>query len=114
MPCIQLNVSKKIDESHEISIKSKLGKAIALLPGKSENWLMITFKDDMPIYFKGTKDTPAAFVAVGVYGREDGSAFDKLTAKICEILGEELGIPADPIYVQYTATSHWGWNGGNF
>ena len=114
MPCIQLNVSSKITETQETAIKSKLGKAISLLPGKSENWLMITFKDNMPIYFKGSKDTPAAFVAVGVYGREDGAAFSKLTAAICDILGDELKIPADHVYVQYTATSHWGWNGSNF
>ena len=114
MPCIQLNVSKKISEPQETHIKEKLGKAICLLPGKSENWLMVTFKDEATIYFRGSKSEPAAFVSVSVYGREDGNAFDKLTGAICEILKDELGIAPDHIYVQYTATQHWGWNGGNF
>ena len=29
-------------------------------------------------------------------------------------LGKELGIPADRTYIRYTATTDWGWNGGNF
>ena len=26
----------------------------------------------------------------------------------------ELGTPADRTYIRYTATTDWGWNGGNF
>ena len=114
MPCIQLNVSSKLTDANKTNIKSRLGKAIELLPGKSENWLMVTMQDEVSIYFKGNNDKPAAYVAVGVYGREDGRAFNALTGQICAILGDELGIPADRIYVQYSATQHWGWNGGNF
>ncbi len=25
-----------------------------------------------------------------------------------------LGIPEDRTYIRYTATTDWGWNGGNF
>lgn len=114
MPCIQLNISKKIDETQELHIKEKLGKAIGLLPGKSENWLMVTIKDAVTVYFRGSKSEPAAFVSVGVYGREDGNAFNKLTGAICDILQQELNISPDHVYVQYSATQHWGWNGSNF
>lgn len=114
MPCIQLNTSVKMSDDKKTAIKSKLGKAIEQLPGKSENWLMVTMNDDVTVYFRGRNDAPAAFVMVGVYGREDGRAFDALTASICDILNSELGIAADHVYVQYAATQHWGWNGGNF
>ena len=75
---------------------------------------MITMKDDMTIYFRGDNAQPAAFVMVGIYGREDARAFDALTAAICEILKSEANISPDHVYVQYAATAHWGWNGGNF
>ena len=114
MPCIQLNTSVKLSDEKKTAIKSKLGKAIEWLPGKSENWLMITMNDDMTIYFRGDNSAPAAFVMVGVYGREDGRAFNALTASICELLNQELGISPDHFYFQYAATQHWGWNGGNF
>ena len=114
MPCIQLNTSVKLSDASKKAIKTKLGKAIELVPGKSENWLMITMNDGISVYFKGDDSKPAAFVAVDVYGREDGRAFDALTGEICKILGDEAGISADRIYVKYGATMHWGWNGGNF
>ena len=43
-----------------------------------------------------------------------GSAWEKLTEQIMAALGKELGIPADRTYIRYTATTDWGWNGGNF
>ena len=44
MPCIQTKVSVKMTEQQEKTIKTELGKAISLIPGKSENWLMLTFR----------------------------------------------------------------------
>ena len=56
----------------------------------------------------------SAFVDVEIYGQENARAFNALTADICDILNDELSIPADRIYVKYGTTNHWGWNGGNF
>ncbi len=47
-------------------------------------------------------------------GRIDSGASDKMTARICEILQKELGIPGNAVYVSYWGTSNWGWNSGNF
>ncbi len=113
MPCIQIQTNIAISPERETNIKTRLGKAIEVVPGKSEAWLMITFRSDAHIYFKGT-NAPAAFVDVSVYGRDDARAFNALTAEICDILNDELNIPANRVYVKYSATSNWGWNGGNF
>ena len=53
-------------------------------------------------------------VAVSVYGSENPSAFEKLTAQICDIINAVLGIAPDHIYVKYQAVSTWGSNGSNF
>jgi phenylpyruvate tautomerase PptA (4-oxalocrotonate tautomerase family) len=53
-------------------------------------------------------------VEVKVFGKENPSAFEALTAEICKIFGEVLNIAPDHIYVKYEAVSNWGWNGGNF
>ena len=113
MPCIQLKTSVSVSAEHENNIKSRLGKAIELIPGKSETWLMVSISGDEHIWFKGN-NKPAAFVDVSVFGRENAQAFNDLTAAICDILNDELNIPADRIYVKYSVTAHWGWNGGNF
>ena len=58
-------------------------------------------------------------VASGKLNKDDikaefGKASSKMTAKVCEILDKELGIPDDAVYVSYFGTSDWGWNGSNF
>lgn len=114
MPFINSKVTVKISPEKEENIKQKLGQAIAIIPGKSEGWLMVGFEDEYKLYFKGDKCEKAAFVEVKIYGSASGQAYDQMTGEICKIYEEELGIPAANIYVTYQAISDWGWNGGNF
>ena len=107
MPVIHTHVSVKTTPEQREALKAAYGKAITAVPGKSEGWLMCPFEDDMPIYFGGSDDAPAAYVEVNVFGRS-------VTEQIMAALGKELGIPADRTYIRYTATTDWGWNGGNF
>jgi phenylpyruvate tautomerase PptA (4-oxalocrotonate tautomerase family) len=114
MPCIETKVNVKISESQEKSLKEELGKAIAILPGKSESFLMLTVKDGYHMYFKGKNDMPIAFVEVKIFGKASDSDFEKLTAKICEIFKSILSIDPSNVYVKYEEVSHWGWNSSNF
>lgn len=114
MPFIDSKVSVKISKEQEIELKTKLGKAIETIPGKSESWLMTGFQDEYHLYFRGDDSVPMAFVEVKVFGGENKAAFSKMTGEICRIFDEVLGIPADHIYVKYEAVSSWGWNGSNF
>lgn len=115
MPVIHTHVSVSTTPEQREALKTAYGKAISAVPGKSEGWLMCPFEDNMPIYFGGDDSKPAAYVEVNVFGRSvPGSAWEKLTEQIMAALGKELGIPADHTYIRYTATTDWGWNGGNF
>lgn len=114
MPFINSKITLKLSEEKEEIIKQRLGQAIAIIPGKSESWLMVGFEDDYKLYFKGDKCEKAAFVEVKIFGSASSQVYDQMTSEICRIYGEELGIPADHIYVTYQDISDWGWNGGNF
>lgn len=114
MPFINSKVSVTINEEQEKELKMRLGQAIALIPGKSESWLMTGFEDNYHLYFRGENSEPMAFVEVKVLGAENPTAFDALTGEICKIFGDVLGISADHIYVKYEAVKNWGWNGANF
>lgn len=113
MPFINVKTNKQIADDVKVSIKSKLGTAITLIPGKSESWLMVGIEDSYDLWFKGTGD-PAAMVEVSIYGSASADAMSALTGSITDILGGELSIPASRIYVKYTPTDYWGWNGSNF
>lgn len=114
MPFIDSKVSVKTTPEQRKELKEKLGQAIALIPGKSETWLMIDLADDQNMYFRGEDQQPTAFVAVSVYGDADRAAFAKMTAELTKIYGDVLGIAPDHMYVKYATTHDWGWNGNNF
>lgn len=114
MPFIDSKVSVSVSEAQEKELKSRLGQAISLIPGKSESWLMTGFEDNYHLYFRGDNSEGAAFIEVKVYGSENPSAFSDLTGEITKIFGDVLGIAPDHIYVKYEAVSNWGWNGSNF
>ena len=114
MPFINSKVSVSLSQEKETELKSRLGQAISLIPGKSENWLMTGFEENYHLYFRGDNSQPMAFVEVKVFGQENPAAFEKMTAEITKIFGEVLGIAGDHIYIKYEAVSNWGWNGGNF
>lgn len=114
MPFIHTKTNIPIPPEKEQALKVRLGEAIALIPGKSENWLMLGFEENCTLYFKGDKERPLAFVEVKIFGSAPDSAYDRLTAAITSILQDELGITPDGIYVKYEPVEHWGWNGSNF
>ena len=113
MPFINSKVTVKISEEKREVIKAELGKAAAII-GKPESFVMIGFEDEYCLYFAGEKLEKGAFVSVDIYGSGNSSAFDQMTAKICEIYERELGIPGNHIYVEYRSTKDWGRNGRNF
>ncbi len=114
MPFIDSKVSVKISKEQEVQLKERLGEAISLIPGKSESWLMAGFEDEYHLYFRGSDAEPMAFVEVRLFGGPDKAAFQKMTAEITKIFGEVLGIAPDHMYIKYSATMDWGWNGSNF
>ena len=101
MPYINTVTTRKISDSERNEIKSELGKIISLFPGKSEDWLMLSFSDDVKMYFRGDDGEDTAYVEVKIFG-------------ICELYEEKLGIPSERIYVKYEECDKWGWNGSNF
>lgn len=114
MPYISTKTTVTIDENKKEAIKTKFGAAIELLPGKSENWLMLSFEEGSSMYFKGSSEKPLAFVEVKLFGKASNEAYGNLTKAITEILNVELGILPECIYVKYEEVSTWGWDGSNF
>lgn len=113
MPFINVMTNTAVSNDAETAIKSALGQAITAIPGKSEGWLMVGIEPEHILYFKGD-NAPAAMVNVSVFGSANPSAYDNLTGQICSILNTQLGIEPSRIYVKYSETSNWGWNGSNF
>jgi len=113
MPMIEAKVTMSLPAEKRDVLKAEFGKAISII-GKPESYLMINLADNQDLDFAGKKLDKGAYVEVKVLGNVDSSSSDKMTAKICEILENQLGIPGNAVYVSYWGTANWGWNGGNF
>ncbi|WP_167954819.1 phenylpyruvate tautomerase MIF-related protein [Anaerosporobacter faecicola] len=114
MPFINSKVTVKLDKSTEDLLKEKLGKAIEVIPGKSEAWLMVGFEDEYSLYFKGKRCEKAAFVEIKIFGSAPAASYDSMTEQVCKIYEEVLGIPGNQIYVKYEEVLNWGYDGHNF
>lgn len=112
MPFIDCKLNVDIDNQQMEEIKSELGKAISIIPGKSENWLMVNIEPACSLYFRGKSDKPIAMVAVTIYGSASPSVYNSMTAQINRILSTVAGI--EESYVSYTETLNFGYNGSNF
>lgn len=113
MPFINSKISTPISIEQEQALKTRLGQAISIVPGKSENWLMLGFEPNYNLYFRGSNSEPLAMVEISVFGGEDATAFSALTAEICNIFHEIMNIAPDHVYVKYQTVKYWGWNGDN-
>lgn len=113
MPYISTKTNVSVSAEQRKALEKKLGKAIETIPGKNENWLMLSLEPDTAMAFRGTEE-PAAMVEVKIFGKSSAEAYEAMTAKVTEILFSELHIPADRIYVKYEECEIWGWNGSNF
>lgn len=113
MPSIQTKVSVPISMKQEAELKTRFGKAIELIPGKSENWLMLTFEDNCKMYFQGNSQPGTALVDVRIFGEAGPEDYQNLTAALTDILKEVLGIRPERTYIRYGEVRYWGWNGSN-
>ena len=114
MTYINVKTNTQVSKEQEGKVKESLGKAIELIPGKSEEWLMVAIEGGNALYFKGDTDKPTAFVEVKIFGSTTQEAYQLETEKITQVLQNELHIAPERIFIAYQELEHWGWNGTNF
>ncbi len=114
MPFIDLKTTCIIDSEKEKALKTSLGKAIECIPGKNEQWLMINIESGCTMYFGGTNDAPIVFTEVKIFGKSTPEAFNNMTAEVCKIFKNLLGVPPERVFVKYEECFIWGCNGKNF
>ena len=82
--------------------------------GKPEDYMMVSFDAFQRMIFGG-KDSPTAFVELRALDLPKES-LPILSAIICNLLSEKLGIKPNRIYINFRdfERTHWGWDGKTF
>ena len=82
--------------------------------GKPESYVMVTLQDRCPMCFAGTTE-PTAYLELKSIGLP-GSRTTDLSAVLCSFMEEQLGVPRDRVYIEFSdaARDMWGWAGKTF
>ena len=113
MPFIETKTTVKLTEGDKKALTEYFGKAIEIIPGKSEEWLMLSFEGGKDMAFRGSFDD-CAILEVKLFGCAKKGEYEKLTEKLCDIMNSVCKIKKDRIYVKYDEIENWGYNGFNF
>ncbi len=113
MPYIEAKVTVPVVPEKKEVLKAKFGKAVSLIK-KPESYLMVGIEDDMDLWFAGKKLEKGAYVSVSAFGDPARPDCGKMAAELTKILGEELGIPGENIYITFHPVKTWAWQGGLF
>jgi len=111
MPYIDVNISKKLSDQEKDVLKAKLGELISIIPGKTEDQLMIGINDDYTIYFSGQKKEKVAFLNVKLYKESKFESKTEFTKKLFEFFEKEYDITGDNLYMTFDEYDAWAFRG---
>lgn len=114
MPFVRSKVSVPVSQVQERKLKEGLGQAIARVPGKSEQYLMLDFEDQSHLYFQGRNDRPIAYIEAALFGNELHYGYDAFTADVTALYQKTLGIPKENIFIRFEDIPDWAEGGVNF
>jgi phenylpyruvate tautomerase len=114
MPFVHVSTSAELDDAKAAAVAARLSPLLARLLGKPEAYVMVAV-DRAAMRMAASAD-PAAFVDVRSIGGLGAKVNQGLAAAISTALGEELGLAADRIYLNFTdvPAASWGWDGATF
>lgn len=108
MPFITSKVSCGVSAQQEQQLKQGLGQAIAAVPGKSEQSLLVCLEQNCHLWLRGENELPIAYIEVSVFGNEQHAGYEQLTRLITVLYSQVLHISAERIYIRYTDIPAWG------
>ena len=114
MPLLKIQTNQAVDADLQNALVRKASQQVAEMLGKPERYVMVSLEHNPAMLFGGS-DQPLAYLELKSIGLPASKTGD-FSRRLSELLGEELGLPADRIYIEFAdAERHlWGWNGGTF
>ena len=114
MPYLKLNTNVAIDQEQTPRLLKGLSRLMAQETGKSERYVMMDLESGKTMSFAGT-DEPLAYLECKSIGLS-GAQAKSLAKSLCQTLAQELNLPPDRIYIEFSncPADFWGWNGSTF
>ena len=114
MPLLKIQTNRQIEPDRARTIAAAASRKTAELLGKSERYVMVSL-EHLPVMMFAGSEAPLAYLELKSIGLADEQT-GPCARTLCEWVGQELDIPPDRIYIEFTdvARQRWGWNGRTF
>lgn len=114
MPYLTITSNQDLDQRHQGELLRAASALVAARLSKPERYIMVAWQHRPAMLFAGS-DQPLAYLELKSIGLPD-DATAALSSALCELMGEQLHVPAERVYIEFAdAPRHlWGWNGGTF
>lgn len=109
MPFLMAKINVPIDSEQEIALKSRLGKAIELIPGLSEKFLLIGI-ENCKMYLRGN-DEPVAYIEIGIFGNDNHLGYENFSLAVTKIFVDVLKIQPLNVYIKFSDIAAWSVGG---
>ena len=104
-------VNIPINTAQELQLKSRLGKAMEILPGLSEKYLLAGFEDNFHLYLRGDNLQKIAFIEVSIFSNENHIGYEEFSAEVTRIFVDILSIPPQNVYIKFVDIPCWSVGG---
>jgi len=114
MPLIRLETSAALTDTVKAELAGALSDITANAIGKPEAYVMASVSE-ASMTMAGEAG-PAAFADVRSIGGLNQGVNRDITKRVCALLEDKLGIPANRVYISFNDVSgvNWGWNNSTF
>ena len=114
MPYLKIQSNQPVESTRVATLIAQASKIVAQELGKPENYVMVALEPPLPMVFAGD-DAPTVFMELKSIGLSEAQT-PKLSAALCNLIKEQLGVNADRVYIEFADAPRrmWGWNGATF
>ncbi len=114
MPLLRIETNQALETDRRAALLAAASAGVAGLLGKPERYVMVSLTHNPDMLFAGS-DEPLAYLELKSIGLPRARTAE-LSATLCALMGEHIGIPADRVYIEFADAERalWGWNGATF
>jgi len=112
MPYLKIQTNAELVNKQELL--EKLSKVASVGIGKPETYIMTAYSTVETMTFGGNSE-PAVFLECKSIGLQEEQTAG-LSALLCSFCKDELGVPEDRVYIEFSSAKGvmWGWDGRTF
>ena len=92
-------------------LKAGIGKAIGLVPGKSEASLLLCLEDNCSLYLRGENDRPIGYITAAIFANEGHSGYPAFSEALAALYQTVLSIAPQDLFIQYSDIPAWSVGG---